>query len=237
MRRIVIMSALLAASTGAAVAVARETGPAADESQSARGVRGAFNLQAMMHQSTAEFPVLPGVSPWDGRVRRGRFAYRSIPCRGNAPINNVSSNLPSYNAKVSGSRVPSSTRLQPFRFRVVRTKTGPEIRGGIRLTVCKLAPGPTANPDPIPDAGKPKISIAFRAPYRRETAESVSFAGTFRVAGGTQRYQDLTGSGTIRGYLFCLGPEPCASRGGTYRDGQISLQGVYRDPTPQLQTP
>ncbi len=34
---------------------------------------------------------------------------------------------------------------------------------------------------------------------------------------------------------MCLGPERCAQRAGNRQlDGQISLQGTYSDPTPQL---
>lgn len=200
-----------------------------------RGVRGEFNLQAMMHTSTAQFPVLPGVRPWNGTSRtRSAFAYRSIPCTGNAPVNNISSNLPSYNAKVRGSRVPSSTRLRPFRFRVQRTRRGNEMVGRITLVVCQLRPGPTPDPDPVSDARKPGIRIAFRAKFRRENVEDLRFDGRFRIRGGTQRYRDLKGSGRIAGYLFCLGPARCAERGRRYLDGQISLQGSYADPTPAL---
>lgn len=59
------------------------------------------------------------------------------------------------------------------------------------------------------------------------------FRGTFRLAGGTQRYADITGAGTIAGYLFCFAPAGCAGTG-TFQDAQVSMQGTYRDPTPQL---
>ena len=206
----------------------------ASQSQS-KGVRGKFNLLAMMHTSTAQFPTLPGVRPWNGRQRsKTNFVYRSIPCRGNAPVNNISSNLPSYNARVGGSRVPSSTRLHPFRFRVERTRRGVEMLGRMTITVCQLRPGPTPNPDPIDDARKPKINVVFRAKFRRENVEHVRFNGKFRLVGGTQRYARLRGSGTLAGYLFCFAPNGCAGTGRRFLDGQVTLQGSYSDSTPRL---
>ncbi len=199
-----------------------------------RGASGNFSLQAMMHQSTAQFPQLPGVRPWNGRSRDSVFAYRSIPCSGNAPVNNISSNLPSYNGRVRDSRVPSSTRLHPFRFRARRVGRFVLMTGRTTLTVCQQKSGPTPNPDPVSDASKPKIKIVFKARYRRENAEHLRFAGTFDIVGGTERYEDLTGSGTIAGYLFCFAPEGCTGTGGNFLDGQLSMQGTYADPTPQL---
>ena len=210
-------------------------GERAGSAQSGRAVQGAFQLIQMMHVGTAQFPQLARTRPWDGRSR-GNFGYSGIPCFGNAPVNNLGSNLPSYGGRVPGSRLPSSMRMQPLVFTVARDRRrgGLEIRGRITLVVCQLAPGPTANPDPVPDAGKPRITITFRAPFRRESAESLSFVGPFKIVGGTQRYEDLTGLGVISGNLLCLGPQTCAQRGNRYFDGQVALQGTYRDPTPQL---
>ena len=199
------------------------------------GVHGTFSLQAMMHTATEQFPTLPGVAPWNGRSVQGRFGYRSIPCFGNAPVNNISTNLPSYNGRVAGSRNPVSTRLHPFRFEVERTRRGLQMQGSITMTVCHLRSGPTANPDPIADEDKPKIRFTFRALATRQNVEELHFDGRFRITGGTQRYDDLTGSGRIAGYLFCFNPAGCGAQATRqYLDGQISMQGRYADRTPEL---
>jgi hypothetical protein len=195
-----------------------------------RGIRGGFSLVQMVHTSSATFGQLPGVSPWSGQ-RRGTFGYRSIPCSGNAPVNNLSSDLPSYNTRIRGSRVPASVRSHPFRFQV----RGNRMRGRITLVVCKLAAGPTAQNDPVPDAQKPKIRVRFVARWVRHTAQEISFRGSFRLVGGTQRYAGLTGTGQIAGYFACF--ESSAGPGcqdGRYLDGQYTMQGRYRDPTPRL---
>ena len=211
------------------------------------GVNGKFSLILMVHTlaSIPEFNV-PATTPWNGAAASGAtYMYRSIPCTGNAPVNNISSDLPSYNTRVAGSRAPSSLRAHPFEFRLAQTtvKTGKgkqartqrvwEMQGRMTLTVCKLASGPTPNPDPIPDANKPKIYVTFRARFTRMTRESIQWDGTFTLAGGTQRYADLKGSGTIAGYFFCFAAEGCGAKG-AYEDGQFAMQGTYSDPTPQL---
>ena len=201
--------------------------------QTSGAVRGEFSLQGMAHQSTAQFPKLFNVKPWDGGSL-GRFSYRSIPCTGNAPVNNISSDLPSYNTRVAGSRAPSSTRLHNLSFRVVEGKNGKVMLGTVSIVACQLRGGPTPNPDPISDEVKPRIRVTWRASFTRNNAESVRFKGTFKLVGGTERYADITGGGSIAGYLFCFAPAGCAGTGGSFQDAQVSIQGDYRDPTPQL---
>ena len=234
--RIQPKKALTLAVAGSLMAIpGAEAGPTARKAQDRSGVRGSFSLQQMFHTTTSQFGNLPGVRAWNGRSRSDKsFVYRGIPCTGQAPVNNIASNLPSYNARVRASRSPSSTRFHPFRFRVQRTRRGTEMLGSITMTVCQLRNGPTPNPDPVADARKPKIRITFRAEFKRQNVEELRFVGTFRIRGGTQRYEDLTGSGRMSGYLFCLAPDGCSGTGARFLDGQISMQGRYADRTPEL---
>ncbi len=233
-RRVAGVAAAVVVGAGASLGLLASPGGA---QTSERGVRGQFSTILMVHtaQSTPTFQVAE-TRPWDGRRQRGRvFSYRSIPCTGPAPVNNISSDLPSYNGRVESSRAPSSLRGHPFAFRVERTRRyGWVLRGLLELTVCKLGPGPVAAPDPVPDARKPKIRMRFRAPFRRVTGEVAHFAGRFEIIGGTQRYADLKGSGRIAGYFFCFDPEGCQAKGGRYLDAQMVLHGRYADRTPQL---
>ncbi len=235
MKRPLIAGAGLTALIVLAVAVG--PGSAGTRSSQTPGVTGNFSLIQMVHQTqnTPSGPVtLPGVNPWDGSNNPTvRYTYRSIPCTGPAPVNNIASDLPSYNNRVRGSRSPSSMRAHPFTFKLVKVKGRWRMRGQITFTVCKLDGGATKSPDPIPDANKPKIVMRFDTAYRRVNPETLRFNGVLKVAGGTGRYADLTGKGTIAGYLFCFGQE-CAKRGGKYLDGQFAIQGDYRDPTPDL---
>lgn len=199
------------------------------------GVRGKFSLIQMIHTANSSFGSLQGVRPWGGeRVHRAAYAYRGIPCTGNAPVNNIASDLPSYGTRIAGSRAPSSMRAHPFAFRTV--KRGKEWRmiGSIRFTVCKLGPGPTPLADPVPDASKPQIHVGFNAKFERHTGELIRWTGRFRIEGGTQRYDDLEGSGEIAGYFFCFNPAGCTATGGKYLDGQFTMSGRYADRTPDL---
>ena len=186
-------------------------------------VEGSFGLAAMVH--TPDWPNNPDVIPWDGKSS-GEFVYRAIPCSGNAPMNNISSNLPTYNALIPGSRSPASTRSHPFRFTVRDGK----MTGTIQLTVCKLGPGPTK--DETADGSRPRITINFQAEANRRTGEEAVFSGSFKVVGGTGRYEKLTGEGTIRGYFMCFDPKGCPEGNkGYFRDMQYVMEGKYSDPS------
>jgi hypothetical protein len=235
MRRSVKSLAAVGALSIAVPLAGADARPTAQSAQSSQGVRGSFSLQQMFHTSSSQFGNLPGVRPWNGRSRSdSSFVYRGIPCTGQAPVNNIASNLPTYNGRILGSRSPASTRFHPFRFRVQRTRRGTEMLGQITMTVCQLRNGPTPNPDPVADPRKPKIRFSFRARFQRQNVEELRFDGTFRILGGTGRYDDLTGSGSISGYLFCFAPQGCNGTGRRFLDGQVSMQGRYADPTPEL---
>lgn len=185
--------------------------------------QGSFHLMAMVH--TADWPSRNDVAPWDGRAD-GEFVYRAIPCSQNAPVNNLSSNLPTYNSLIPGSRSPASTRSQPFRFSV---KDG-KMNGSIALIVCKLARGPTE--DGLADAARDRICVNFQADANRLADREVVFSGSFRIAAGTGRYEKLTGAGSIHGYFMCLNPAEgeSAESKAMLRDLQYVLLGTFRDP-------
>lgn len=187
----------------------------------AQGIEGTFGLAAMVH--THDWPNNAEVIPWDGRSN-GEYVYRAIPCSGNAPMNNISSNLPTYNSMIPQSRSPASTRSHPFKFAVSNGK----ISGSINLTVCKLGPGPTK--DEQPDAKRDRILINFQADSNKRTAEEVIFSGPFTIVGGTGRYERLKGQGTIHGYFMCFDPKGCVENQGKFRDMQYVLDGKFSDP-------
>ena len=188
-----------------------------------QGASGNFVLQAMTH--TPDWPTATDVVPWDG-VSDGSFTYRAIPCTGNAPLNNISSNLPTYSNRVPGGRSPASTRAHPMKFTVEKG----QIKGTIAFTVCRLTPGAVPASDETKDADRPKINIAFTAKTNKVTAEEVVFKGDFEIAGGTGRYEKLTGKGMISGYMFCYDPKGCVANQNKFRDMQFVIEGTYSDP-------
>lgn len=193
----------------------------AQAQDAATGAKGDFVLKAMSH--TPNWPANEQVSPWNGQSD-GTFTYRAIPCSGNAPLNNISSNLPTYGGKIPGARSPASTRAHPM---VIEVKSG-VMNGKIAFTVCKLAPGPTN--DEKPDDTRDRINIEFTAKPVSRNADELGFKGEFKIAGGTGRYASLTGSGIISGYMFCYDPRGCVANDSKYRDMQFLLEGTYSDP-------
>src|SRR4051812_19517155 len=95
--------------------VAAPMASATAEEEQGAGLGGPFSVVQMVH--TPNWPVATDVNPWDGGSG-GPFTYRGIPCAGNAPVNNIASDLPTYNTRVPGSRSPASTRAQPMQFTV-----------------------------------------------------------------------------------------------------------------------
>lgn len=186
-------------------------------------VSGNFTVFSMAH--TPSWPGSANVKPWDGKSN-GTFVYTSAACSApNAPINNASSDLPSYNSRVPGGRVPSSTRAHDLRM-VINEGS---ISGALDLTVCQLAPGPIS--DNAPDEERDKIFFKFTATPNPVSSQNATFDGNFKITGGTGRYVDLTGEGQITGYFFCFKQNACEGENGRYRDVQFSLQGKFRDPT------
>jgi len=189
------------------------------------GIQGSFHLLAMAH--TALWPGNAGVVPWNGQSD-GDYVYRAIPCSGNAPVNNLSSNLPSYNSLIAGSRSPASTRSHPFRF----TVSNGHLDGAIDLTVCQLAPGPCE--DGLDDAQRDRIHVRFEAQASRgDAVAEVTFSGRFVIAGGSGRYEQLSGEGTIQGSFFRLPRSDDPTDQGSsvmLRDVQYVLVGTFTDP-------
>lgn len=191
---------------------------------------GAFSLFAMAHTMAFDGPAgREETVPWDGSAVGGPFSYASKPCSGEAPVNNVSTDLPALGGVVAGSRVPVSTRTHPLRFHAADDGGILRLRGSVLLTVCQLGPGPTTAPDPVADGDKPRISVDWDAAVDRRAAELVTWRGAFAIVGGTGRYEGLRGEGDIAGYFFCSDPAGCVALG-TLRDCQYAMIGSYRIP-------
>ncbi|MDP9069493.1 MAG: hypothetical protein M3N53_14285 [Actinomycetota bacterium] len=228
-RPVLVGLVVMALLGGALSATARMT-----SNKAPRGFSGTFSLLAMVHTTEYNNEGLESEQPipWDGTRRPGGpFVYASIPCNGNAPLNNISTDLTTYNTRLPGSRSPASTRNHPLKFHVVKNRDGKlRLRGRVVLTVCQLKPGVTPTPDPVPDAEKEKVYFRWNAKFKRTSPEEVRWIGKFRLTGGTGTYQDLTGEGDIAGYFFCFAAEGCATLG-EFRDAQYTMSGTYHDPT------
>lgn len=199
--------------------------------------QGVFSLFAMVHTMAFEGPAgREEAAPWDGAAVGGPFCYASMPCTGEAPVNNVSTDLPALGGTIPGSRVPVSTRTHPLRFEVAAAGGALHLRGSVVLIVCHLRPGATAGDDPTGDGDRPRIEFGWEATVDRRTPELVTWQGSFDIAGGTGRYEALRGEGDIAGYFFCSDPAGCAPLG-EYRDCQYAMIGRYRIPAAAVAEP
>lgn len=217
-------------SSGAKSSAARSPS-ATPSSAAAQQFSDRFNLIGMAHTSPATpggLPIEVKTTPWDGTSTGGPYSYASAPCSANAPINNVSTNLVSFNTRLKGSRSPASTRLHPVQFEVLSNDNGSgELRGTIDLTVCQPRFGVT--PPGKEDTARDRITFTFTATFTQPTKEETTWGGEFQIKDATGVYQGIRGSGRIAGYFMCLGPERCAQRGG-FRDAQVAMIGSYDPP-------
>jgi hypothetical protein len=192
-----------------------------------------FNVIAMAHsspQTPQGWDVPLETSPWDGEST-GTFSYSSIACADDAPINNISTNLTTFNSRLPESRSPASTRLHPIEFEVtdeVEDGTG-EFTGTVEMVACQLRAGVVPEDDEMADEDRDRIIFEFDADFERTAPEEIRYTGTFTISEGTGEYEGLTGDGEIGGYIMCLGPDDCADFG-EFRDIQVAMIGTYDHP-------
>jgi hypothetical protein len=197
-----------------------------DDASASESGGSPFSLVAMAHTFAETSKA------WDGKSDEGAFAYVSAPCNFDAPVNNNSTNLGTFNARLPGSTSPSSARMHPLDFSVTTAEEGRgELEGTMTMTVCQTEPGPTAEDDPVPDADKDHVVFSWTADYVQASAEEVTFVGGFDIDEGTGTYEGITGSGELAGYFTCAWgtPDGCAAAG-EFTDLQLVMIGTYDAP-------
>ena len=201
-------------------------------------IHGSFSMLVMAHTTSyvgTDVGQEQQPNPWDGGEGEGPYRYAAIPCNEDAPLNNISGDLPTFNTLIPGSRVPASTRAHPLEFEVSAGDDGQaQLEGTLDLTVCQLRPGVTPDPDPVQDAEKDRIRFRWTARAAEATDETVVWRGTVEIAGGTGPYEQLTGEGDIAGYFFCFAPEGCEELG-EFRDVQFTMAGTYSAPAAAIE--
>lgn len=193
-----------------------------------------FSLLAMAHTSRVENPShrVEGppikTTPWNGDQEGGPFSYSSIRCVDKAPLNNIATNLTTYNSRLPNSHSPASIRFQPLQFNVSGGGSTGELTGTATLIACGLAPAEELDLDEgDPDNQRDQIRFDWRATYEKTSPQEVAWTGTFDIRQGTGTYQGITGSGDISGYFFCFGR--CRD-GQPFQDTQLTMVGSYNAP-------
>lgn len=174
---------------------------------------------------------------WDGHKEGGPFRYSSARCIDPAPINDISTNLTTFNGRIPESASPASIRLQPLEFRVEHGGPSGRLEGTIRMVACGITQGRFSRvieKTEGPDTHRDRITFKWTADYKKTSgtpsapkASEAAWTGTFDISEGTGRYRGISGSGFISGTFLCLQgvcDEP------DFTDGQVVMVGTYKAP-------
>jgi hypothetical protein len=201
-------------------------GPAAAQT----GVlRGSFTLSAHAHSrqfgSPSGAPTLfPTVTvPSPGRL--GTFAYSAIPCDQPAPFNDRAL---SFEPAYPGVASPAAVRHLIEGTITPRTASGDSgvVSGTVTTILCENG------------AEGDRITFSFHGRFVETSDNDLSIVGgRFVIAGGSGRFVDLVGRGTLEGRFTCLpailsrnSAQSCAQLG-AFSDAVFSLEGSFIDPS------
>lgn len=202
----------------------------AQQQPSPRNVaRGTFSLSVHTHSSQFGGPSGAGTlfetDPLPFPPGRADFSYSAIPCNRPAPFNDQALVFrPGYPGLVS----PAAVRHFVEGTLTPTTRSGDRgiVRGNITTILCLNG---MLQAD--------RIFLTFHGRYTRTSDNEVVMTGTFRIAGGTGRFADLSGAGSMEGQLTCLPPilqregaADCADLG-VFSDSVIRLRGSFVDTT------
>ena len=164
-RRWALVAALVAVAAGFAAYAA--VLPTKARTAEPGTVQDDFELMQMVHTTEpATNPAAGPPIPSDGDSP-GLYRYNSRDCRENAPVNNISTNLVSYNSRYG--RSPASTRSQPFEIQVVHGDSAEESRlQGRSPSSCARSPRTRDLPStPSPTRPGTRSSSSSPRPQRR----------------------------------------------------------------------
>ena len=202
------------------------TQPAAAQEPAETGASGKFSLSVHAHSS--QFAnTLFATDPLETSLGEGdSFSYSSIPCSRPAPFNDTSLDFsPDY----PGIEDPASTRhfVEGTVIEMDQSGRTGTIEGTITTILCLGG-----------EESENTITTEYRARFVRSSDNELRLVGRYEIAGGTGLFEDMTGSGRIKGSLTCLpmtlqnqGAEDCEDLG-VYADAVLRLDGRFEDPTP-----
>lgn len=220
MNRLLFLALAVVMSLAVVVAVASSKKPA-------DGASGSMSLTVHAHSSQfggpGGNPLLAGTTdPLEFPVEEGGFSYSSVTCEDPARFNDVAL---SFDPDYPGIEDPAPVRhIVEGEVTDFSGKTG-TVQGTITTFLCQ------GNKE------ADRIDTEFEGTIRLISDNELRLTGTYEITGGTGRFSDLSGEGTITGELTCLpttlertGADSCADLG-AFSDAVFSLQGEFSDPT------
>lgn len=202
--------------------------PAASAQTTQDGASGGMSLTVHTHSSQFGGPggsgTMVATDPIDfpREQREGSFSYSSISCATPAPFNDRALN---FNPDYPGIKDPA-----PVRHVVEGTITEFSGRTGTAegtITTFLCEDGEETD----------QIITSFEGRVRETSDNQMRFIGTYEITGGTGRFSDLSGMGSMTGEFTCLpkilereDAASCAELG-VFSDAIFRLKGQYSDPT------
>ena len=209
----------------ALVALFALSAPASAQNSPESGLSGQMSLSVHAHSSQFT-DTLFGTNPLDYPVTEGdQFSYSSIPCSRPAPFNDRSL---SFNPDYPGIEDPASTRhfIEGTITDLDESGRTGTIEGTITTILCVDG-----------EESESTITTAFEGRFVQTSDNELRIVGNYEIVDGTGIFEDLEGSGRIRGSLTCLpgtlertGAESCAELG-VFSDAVFQLRGSFEDPT------
>ncbi len=241
---------IMLGSTSAAAALVLAGPVSARQDDSPRATSGAVKISVHAHSNND--PVFPGLLFPSQRLaydfaQGDEFSYSSRLCSGTAPFNEIGLDFkPDYPG------VDDGTGTAAVRHRAEGTVTSVKgdrgtIEGTITSVLCVTENGVRTESEQV-------IVTDYQAKYRRTSDNEVQLTGRFTISPtrSTGTFEDLTGRGSLKAILTCLGnvrdpsAPTCADlgeftdfvalRGDTSRPAGETVPGLighYRDPTIQ----
>lgn len=204
---------------------------AAQQERPETGQSGGFGLTVHAHSS--EFGGGPGgapllmsaTEPLPFPISETDFSYSSVSCEDPARFNDVALE---FNPDYSGIEDPASVRHIVEGTVTKADESGKKGRVEGTLTTFLCENGQEGD----------EIHIAFEGQFRQVSDNEARLTGTtFEITGGTGRFADLEGQGSMTGSFTCLdgvlereNAESCADLG-AFSDAVFRLRGHYEDPT------
>lgn len=227
MKRFMFLAVLLAASAMTVPSLAKQHKTFATGQDTARG-----GIDMTVHTHSSEYggpggaPLLAGeTTPLQYPLGEQEFSYSSVGCENPARFNDVALN---FNPDYPGIDDPARVRhiIEGEVTDVSKNGKIGTVEGELTTFLCENG-----------EEGD-EIHFSFSGRLIQQGDNNAEFRGRFTIEGGTGRFENMTGHGSMHGRLTCLpailereGADSCAELG-EYSDA-VFFRGPKNDPSPE----
>lgn len=226
MKRSVFFAAILAGCAITAPGHAQRPSEPANGQETARG-----GIDMTVHTHSSKYggpggaPLLAGdTQPLRYPISEQKFSYSSVGCEDPARFNDVALN---FNPDYPGVEDPARVRhiIEGEVTDVHKNGKAGTVEGSLTTFLCENG-----------EEGD-RIRFSFSGKLLQKGDNTAQFRGRFTIEGGTGRFADMTGHGSMHGRLTCLpailqreGADSCADLG-AFSDA-VFFRGPTQNPSP-----